>query len=119
MKIVMIELSTDQETAIAKLKNLYGAMVDQRTTGLANGATGDIQLRTNYQQVAALQHLKNSIGNYEEEPILANLKSKKGTIEPIVHRYNNQDKKNPSVNRPTGKNTVRTIGICGGFFIPL
>ncbi|WP_419622203.1 hypothetical protein [Thiolapillus sp.] len=84
MKIVMIELSTDQDAAIAKLKNLYGQWWTRELQ--ASWRTGDYSYELTNQQVAALQHLKNSIGNYEKEPILANLKSKKGNIEPIVQQ---------------------------------
>ncbi len=84
MKIVMIELSKNQEAAIAKLKNLYGQWWTKELQ--ASWRTGDYSYELTKQQVAALQHLKNSIGNYEQEPILANLKSKKGNIEPIVQQ---------------------------------
>ena len=84
MKIVMIELSTDQEAAIAKLKNLYGQWWTRELQ--ASWRNEDYSYELTNQQIAALKQLKNSIGNYEQEPILANLKSKKGTIEPIVQQ---------------------------------
>ena len=84
MKIVMIELSKDQETAIAKLKNLYGQWWTRELQ--ASWRTEDYSYELTNKQVAALQQLKNSIGNYDQEPILANLKSKKGDIEPIVQQ---------------------------------
>ena len=84
MKIVMIELSTNQEAAITKLKKLYGQWWTKELQ--TSWRTGDYSYELTNNQVAALQHLKKSIGNYEQEPILANLKSKKGDIEPIVQQ---------------------------------
>ncbi len=84
MKIVMIELSTDQDAAIAKLKNLYGQWWTKELQ--TSWRTGDYSYELTNHQVAVLKHLKNSIGNYDQEPILAKLKSKKGDIEPIVQQ---------------------------------
>ena len=84
MKIIMIELSTEQDAAINRMKELYGQWWTRELQ--ASWRTGDYSFQVTACQVSALENLKATIGNYDPEPILANLKSQNGEIEPIVQQ---------------------------------
>ena len=84
MKIIMIELSTEQDAAINRMKELYGQWWTRELQ--ASWRTGDYSFQVTGYQVSALENLKAKIGNYDPEPILAKLKSQNGEIEPIVQQ---------------------------------
>ena len=84
MKIVIIELSTEQEAAIKRMKELHGQWWTRELQ--ASWRTGDYSFQVTACQISALENLKTEIGNYDQEPILANLKSKNGDIEPIFQQ---------------------------------
>ena len=84
MKIIMIELSTEQDAAINRMKELYGQWWTRELQ--ASWRTGDYSFQVTNCQVSALENLKATIGNYDPEPILAKLKSQNGEIEPIVQQ---------------------------------